>query len=164
MLGSRFLAEPGKLVLHQGVRKAGLMGFCDVAPGEMKHLRVAYLSADRPHVALLTDLQVGSESLLRLKLLAKLLHLFRPCSTCCQSESRLCVHASLRTVISGLFTPCRARHFLMMAVWKQTRSLPNRSVRQQRHSDLTARQRIGGSQSECCCRLNRTTRGQQMLA
>ena len=36
------------------------MGFCDVAPGEMKHLRVAYLSAGRPHVALLTDLQVGS--------------------------------------------------------------------------------------------------------
>jgi Domain of unknown function (DUF3395) len=58
VLDSRFLAEPGKLVLHQGVRKAGLMGFCDVAPGEMKHLRVAYLSAGRPHVALLTDMQV----------------------------------------------------------------------------------------------------------
>jgi Domain of unknown function (DUF3395) len=67
VLGGRFLAEPGKLVLHQGVRKAGLMGFCDVAPGEMKHLRVAYLSAGRPHVALLTDLQVGSESQLRRK-------------------------------------------------------------------------------------------------
>lgn len=56
----RFLAEPGKLVLHSGVRKSGLMGFCDVAPGEMKHLRVAYLATGRPHVATLTDLQVGS--------------------------------------------------------------------------------------------------------
>jgi Domain of unknown function (DUF3395) len=89
VLDSRFLAEPGKLVLHQGVRKAGLMGFCDVAPGEMKHLRVAYLSAGRPHVALLTDLQVGSETLADAQIAPQLLQVFRPCSTCGQSERRL---------------------------------------------------------------------------
>jgi len=54
----RFLAEAEKLVLHAGVRKSGLMGFCDCAPGEMKHLRLAYLAAGRPHTATLTESQV----------------------------------------------------------------------------------------------------------
>jgi hypothetical protein len=34
------------------------MGFCDVAPGEAQHLRLAFLASGRAHTATLTDAQV----------------------------------------------------------------------------------------------------------
>lgn len=37
------------------VSKRGLMGFCDPAPDEEKHLRVRFLWHGRPHVATLAD-------------------------------------------------------------------------------------------------------------
>lgn len=39
----QFLVDDfGQLRLHEGVKKAGLMGFCDPCPGESKQLKVAY--------------------------------------------------------------------------------------------------------------------------
>ncbi|XP_024367053.1 chaperone protein dnaJ 13 [Physcomitrium patens] len=39
----QFLVDDfGQLRLHDGVKKAGLMGFCDPCPGEAKQLKVAY--------------------------------------------------------------------------------------------------------------------------
>lgn len=41
--GPSAAAGPGSITLHESVRKSGLMGFCDVAPGENKVLRIVYL-------------------------------------------------------------------------------------------------------------------------
>lgn len=55
--GSDEAAELGKLVLHNGVRKSGLMGFADVAPKEDKILRVAFLYQGVPYLANLLETQ-----------------------------------------------------------------------------------------------------------
>ena len=39
----------------QGLSKAGLMGFCDISPGEAKGLRVLFLWRGQPHAATLLD-------------------------------------------------------------------------------------------------------------
>ena len=39
----------------QGLSKSGLMGFCDIAPGEAKGLRVMFLWRGQPHAATLLD-------------------------------------------------------------------------------------------------------------
>lgn len=44
----RFLVEGSRLVIHQGVSKTGLMGFCDVSPGRSKELRITYLIDGMP--------------------------------------------------------------------------------------------------------------------
>ncbi|GAQ84882.1 heat shock protein [Klebsormidium nitens] len=38
----QFLVDDSAIKLHPGIRKAGLMGFCDPCPGEEKELRVKY--------------------------------------------------------------------------------------------------------------------------
>eukprot|EP00192_Tetraselmis_astigmatica_P008949 CAMPEP_0117666956 /NCGR_PEP_ID=MMETSP0804-20121206/10677_1 /TAXON_ID=1074897 /ORGANISM="Tetraselmis astigmatica, Strain CCMP880" /LENGTH=617 /DNA_ID=CAMNT_0005474585 /DNA_START=142 /DNA_END=1993 /DNA_ORIENTATION=+ len=54
---TQFLVENSQLTLHQGVSKAGLMGFCDIAPGQLKELRILFLSAGQPCLARVGDLQ-----------------------------------------------------------------------------------------------------------
>ena len=53
----RFLVSDSRLVLYQGISKVGLMGFCDVAPGEAKELQVRYLLDGAPHSISVGDLQ-----------------------------------------------------------------------------------------------------------
>lgn len=52
-------AERGKLLFHNGVRKSGLMGFADVAPGEDKVLRIAYVYQGVPYLAHLLETQAA---------------------------------------------------------------------------------------------------------
>jgi hypothetical protein len=57
----QYLVSGGKLELHGGVSKLGLMGFADVAPGTDKELYVAYC-----HNRQLYEKVVGDGDLLRL--------------------------------------------------------------------------------------------------
>ncbi|EIE26180.1 DnaJ-domain-containing protein, partial [Coccomyxa subellipsoidea C-169] len=50
----RFMVEDSRIILHK-VSKRGLMGFCDPAPDEDKHLRVRFLWHGRPYIATLAD-------------------------------------------------------------------------------------------------------------
>lgn len=47
-VATQFLVDNRCLVFHQGVSKAGLMGFYDMAPGESKELWVMYLLGGVP--------------------------------------------------------------------------------------------------------------------
>mmetsp|Transcript_4852 Transcript_4852/g.13946 ORF Transcript_4852/g.13946 Transcript_4852/m.13946 type:complete len:731 (+) Transcript_4852:327-2519(+) len=47
------------LRLHAGVHKSGLMGFCDVAPGAEKVLRIAYLLQGEPFLVSVGETQVA---------------------------------------------------------------------------------------------------------
>uniref|UniRef100_A0A7S1SMK2 DnaJ-like protein C11 C-terminal domain-containing protein n=1 Tax=Tetraselmis chuii TaxID=63592 RepID=A0A7S1SMK2_9CHLO len=60
-VATQFLVDGSRLVLHQGVSKAGLMGFHDVAPGENKELWVMYLLDGEPFRS-----QVGDQQSCRL--------------------------------------------------------------------------------------------------
>ncbi|KAK9907695.1 hypothetical protein WJX75_008271 [Coccomyxa subellipsoidea] len=54
----RFMVEDSRVILHK-VSKRGLMGFCDPAPDEDKHLRVRFLWHGRPYIATLADKEEG---------------------------------------------------------------------------------------------------------
>ncbi|CAI8589149.1 unnamed protein product [Vicia faba] len=47
--------DSGQLKLHEGVKKSGIMGFCDPCPGERKLLYVEYAYASNQHKVLVGD-------------------------------------------------------------------------------------------------------------
>ena len=47
----QYLVSDSRLELFSGVSKAGLMGFCDVAPNQKKTLRIQYLYRNRAYRA-----------------------------------------------------------------------------------------------------------------
>lgn len=47
--------DSGQLKLHEGVKKSGIMGFCDPCPGETKLLYVEYAHAGNQHKVLVGD-------------------------------------------------------------------------------------------------------------
>ncbi|KAL3499580.1 hypothetical protein ACH5RR_038673 [Cinchona calisaya] len=47
--------EPGQLKLHGGVKKSGIMGFCDPCPGEPKQLYVAYTYGGNKYEVIVDD-------------------------------------------------------------------------------------------------------------
>lgn len=49
--------DSGQLKLHEGVKKSGIMGFCDPCPGETKKLFVKYTYAGNRYEAEVDDLQ-----------------------------------------------------------------------------------------------------------
>lgn len=53
----QYLCDNGKIVLHKGYSKSGLMGFCDPAPGAPKALLVYYTFQRQWYVATLSDSQ-----------------------------------------------------------------------------------------------------------
>ncbi|GMH44031.1 hypothetical protein BSKO_11965 [Bryopsis sp. KO-2023] len=57
----QYLVSARELILHPGVSKFGLMGFCDPAPGQKKTLRIRYVWKGRPYRA-----EVGDEDGLKL--------------------------------------------------------------------------------------------------
>eukprot|EP00803_Ostreobium_quekettii_P001631 evm.model.scf_402.4 EVM.evm.TU.scf_402.4 scf_402:39651-45159(+) len=54
-LAIQYLLNDGRVQLHDGVTKSGLMGFCDPAPGQEKALRVRYLWKGQPYCAEVDD-------------------------------------------------------------------------------------------------------------
>ncbi|XP_072987607.1 chaperone protein dnaJ 13 isoform X1 [Typha latifolia] len=49
------VTEPGQLKLHEGIKKSGIMGFCDPCPGEPKQLLVEYLFKGQKYKAVVDD-------------------------------------------------------------------------------------------------------------
>ncbi|KAM7273451.1 hypothetical protein ACFE04_028115 [Oxalis oulophora] len=49
--------DSGQLKLHEGVKKSGIMGFCDPCPGEPKKLLVEYTFADKNFEVVVDDLE-----------------------------------------------------------------------------------------------------------
>ncbi|KAF8019328.1 hypothetical protein BT93_G0108 [Corymbia citriodora subsp. variegata] len=49
------VTDSGQLKLHQGVKKSGIMGFCDPCPGEPKGLRVEYTHGGRRYEVTVDD-------------------------------------------------------------------------------------------------------------
>ncbi|KAM7525575.1 hypothetical protein LguiA_015477 [Lonicera macranthoides] len=49
--------DSGQLKLHQGVKKSGIMGFCDPCPGEPKQLRVEYTYGGNRYEVVVDDYQ-----------------------------------------------------------------------------------------------------------
>ena len=47
----QYLVSDSQLELFSGVSKAGLMGFCDVAPNQKKTLKIQYLYRNRAYRA-----------------------------------------------------------------------------------------------------------------
>jgi DnaJ family protein C protein 11 len=47
--------DSGQLKLHEGVKKSGIMGFCDPCPGDQKLLYVEYAYAGNQHKVLVGD-------------------------------------------------------------------------------------------------------------
>ncbi|XP_039121698.1 chaperone protein dnaJ 13 [Dioscorea cayenensis subsp. rotundata] len=51
------VTDSGQLKLHEGVKKSGIMGFCDVCPGEPKQLLVEYTLGGQKFEAIVDDTQ-----------------------------------------------------------------------------------------------------------
>ncbi|KAM0935599.1 putative chaperone protein DnaJ 13 [Dioscorea sansibarensis] len=51
------VTDSGQLKLHEGVKKSGIMGFCDVCPGEPKQLLVEYTLGGRKFEVIVDDAQ-----------------------------------------------------------------------------------------------------------
>ncbi|XP_030947136.1 chaperone protein dnaJ 13 isoform X2 [Quercus lobata] len=49
------VSESGQLKLHEGVKKSGIMGFCDPCPGEPKQLHVEYTYRGRRYQVVVDD-------------------------------------------------------------------------------------------------------------
>nr|ATB19888.1 putative OWL1 [Juniperus drupacea] len=47
--------DSGQLKLHEGIKKSGIMGFCDPCPGEPKQLEVSYTFRDHPYKVVVDD-------------------------------------------------------------------------------------------------------------
>ncbi|XP_057816314.2 chaperone protein dnaJ 13 isoform X1 [Cryptomeria japonica] len=47
--------DSGQLKLHEGIKKSGIMGFCDPCPGEPKQLKVSYTFQGHPYEAVVDD-------------------------------------------------------------------------------------------------------------
>ncbi|KAK9804851.1 hypothetical protein WJX72_008677 [[Myrmecia] bisecta] len=56
---TRFMVENSLLTFHPGIPKSGLMGFCDVAPGAAKNLRIRFLWRNNPYVTVLAEQEAG---------------------------------------------------------------------------------------------------------
>lgn len=49
------VSDSGQLKLHEGVKKSGIMGFCDPCPGQPKQLYVAYTYHSRTFEVIVGD-------------------------------------------------------------------------------------------------------------
>lgn len=47
----QYLVSDSQLELFEGISKSGLMGFCDLAPGQPKTLKIQYLYRNRAYTA-----------------------------------------------------------------------------------------------------------------
>lgn len=50
------VTDSGQLKLHEGIKKSGIMGFCDPCPGEPKQLLVEYTHGDQKYEVVVDDL------------------------------------------------------------------------------------------------------------
>ncbi|KAA8521386.1 hypothetical protein F0562_012052 [Nyssa sinensis] len=50
--------DSGQLKLHEGVKKSGIMGFCDPCPGERKQLHVEYTYGGEIYEGVVDDYEV----------------------------------------------------------------------------------------------------------